>query len=99
MTTKFFTKTGWLTRYAMACGYRHVTAARGVHVILSMNNAELNTFDVIRITEGTYSKQWEIVEGIREARALYRNLCKPIKPARRERHRAEPETMPLTVYA
>lgn len=99
MAKKFFTRKGWLTFYAMACGYQHVTEEKGVHVVLSMNNAGLNTFDVIRTTQGVYSKQWEVVEGINEARALYRKLCNPAKPARRSKKSYEPETMPQTVYA
>lgn len=99
MENKFFTKQGWLTSYAMACGYQHVTDSNGVHVTLRMNNAELNTFDVIRTTQGVFSRQWEVVEGVREARALYRKLCTPAKPARRSKKSYEPDTMPETVYA
>lgn len=84
MRNKFFTKQGWLTFYAMACGYRHETAIdKETTVIFSMNNAELNTFDVIKYDKN--GRQWETVEGINEARKFYRKLA--VKPARRfERH-------------
>ena len=99
--SKFFTKRGWLTFYAMSCGYIHQTKhSNGFEVILSMNNAELNTFD-IKIhgwhdTTEDYP-HWQVVEGLPAARKLYKEICG--KAARRNRKVYEPATMPKRVYA
>lgn len=82
---KFYTKTGWLTFYALSCGYIHKSeCGEQVTVTLAMNNVELNTFDVIRIERGKeFNKRWDVVEGLPAARALYKKLCKPARVQKR----------------
>jgi len=86
MKNKFFTQSGWLTRYAMACGYRHETKigqyGKKYHVILAMNNAELNTFEVRTFTENWDDNQWYVVEGINAARHIYKQ-CTYTRPDKR----------------
>jgi hypothetical protein len=96
---KFFTKKGWLTPYALACGYLHQTQLLDGVVYLRSNNPELNTYDVQKFfADGSVARVWETVEGIKDARKLYSDLCAG-QPMRRDRKSFEPVTMPQTVYA
>lgn len=107
MEKQFFTKRGWLTNYAMACGYIHQTVISTQEtewtITLTENNRELNTFDIITRSEKYGRGEWLTVEGIKEARAAYRNAVSNAvagaKPAKRRRKDYEPATIPLYVYA
>jgi hypothetical protein len=98
MSNKFFTKKGWLTPYAMACGYIHETTTNAGRAYLRMNNAELNTYDVQFYPDNNTPRTWQTVEGIAQARKLYVDTCHGV-PMRRKRKDFEPVTMPQTVYA
>lgn len=94
----FYTKDGWLTNYAMACGYMHETWLYGKHFSLSSCNPELNTFDV-KVFNGNNRLMWETFEGISEARRAYSLAIKShggiVSTRSRKSH--EPKTMPLKV--
>ena len=76
MKNKFFTKDGWLTQYALACGYRHQTETKHYHVVFEENNRELNTYQVRAFNNQAWDKnEWIIVEGIQAARNIYRQFC------------------------
>ena len=96
---KFFTKAGFLTFYAMACGYLHQTKRDdGATVRLSLNNAETNVFEV-EIWDGLPSEQkYEFIEGIAEARKLYKKACNG-RIEKRNRKSYENEDVPSVVYA
>jgi len=73
---KFFTKQGWLTPYAHACGYLHVTEhENGDYITLESSNPELNTFDVRLYNYRTNKRVCKTFEGIVIARVYYRGLC------------------------
>lgn len=87
MTNKFFTQTGWLTRYAMACGYRHETAVRDYHVILSEYNRKLNTYQVQTFNRAApEANTWEVYQGIKAARLAYLEYCYRQPATRYEAH-------------
>ncbi len=69
----FFSKAGWLTRYALACGYVQQTECGKAdnRVTLWCANAETGQFDV-SIVIGGLPTQWESFENLRGARAFYR---------------------------
>ena len=49
MRNAFYTARGWLTRYALACGYIHKQSRRdGQEVLLSLVNADLPLYLVAR---------------------------------------------------
>lgn len=76
MQNKFYTKAGWLTPYAMACGYQHITEAGPYHVVFEENNLELNTYQVRTFNRDAWEQnRWYVVEGIEAARSLYRQCC------------------------
>ena len=80
-------------------GYQHESQRSDAHVILSMNNSELNTFDIkMFFTDSSVQRIWETVEGINAARKLYLTLTMHA-PSRRYKKSYETETMPKTVYA
>lgn len=83
MRNKFFTKKGWLTPYALACGYLHSTEVDNYHVVLESNNPELNTFQVRTFSNKAWeNNRWYVIEGIEAARNLY-ILCCYMEPSRR----------------
>lgn len=86
MRNKFFTKKGWLTPYAMACGYLHTTKRKDYDVILGENNRELNTFDIKVYERTTGLRLWHVVEGIETARNLYKIYCYMQPDYRYENH-------------
>lgn len=52
MTTKFFTRNGWLTPYAMACGYIHRTNnVNGRDIVFTMINQDLPLYEVEVLTK------------------------------------------------
>jgi hypothetical protein len=69
----FFDKAGWLTRYALACGYVQQTECSKAdnRVTLWCANAETGQFDV-SIVIGGIRTQWEAFETPGKARAFYR---------------------------
>ena len=71
--SKFFTKSGWLTPYAMACGYRHFTENEktDTRVYFDCANAETQQYDVVIVVDGTRT-QWECFQGATPARAFYK---------------------------
>ena len=83
MKNKFFTKDGWLTRYAMACGYRHESQIGKLHIILSENNRETNNYQVQVFDDNNYdNNEWIVTEGIVAAKRLYWLKCQG-KPTKR----------------
>ena len=77
MKNKFFTTNGWLTFYAMACGYRHESQTEnGYHVIFEINNAELNTFDIKVYGPTSLRYEWEVIVGVVAARKMYGQMVK-----------------------
>lgn len=96
---KFFTKQGWLTQYAMACGYIHTSNISGTEwVSFGMNNCELNTYEIKHVNLETGKRIWEVVEGINNARKLYKKIYGNT-PQTRVKKSYEPTDMPDIVYA
>lgn len=89
---KFFTRSGWLTTYAMSCGYHHetVTECGNVHIIFKANNIGLNTFDIISYINNV-RQSWDVIESVQNARKTYASACKSYtnKGPRRRFERAE----------
>lgn len=72
----FFTKRGWLTPYAMSCGYLHVTENNKGYIELSQGNDNVYDIKLFPKDAKDFEKRvWERVEGIKEARKLYKALC------------------------
>lgn len=67
---KFYTKEGWLTRYALACGYVHLTDLRGARVRMWCANAETPQYDVLVWKDGARS-HWESFDTLHDARLFY----------------------------
>ncbi len=86
MRNKFFTKKGWLTSYALSCGYLHATSRKNYDVIFGENNGELNTFDIKVYERTTGLRLWYVVEGIEKARNLYTIYCYMQPDSRYENH-------------
>ena len=83
----------------MTCGYQHESKRSDCEVIFSMNNAELNTYDIkVYFADSSVKRIWETVEGINQARKLYQTLTMH-QASRRYKKTYEPETMPNIVYA
>ena len=83
MKNKFFTKDGWLTRYAMACGYRHESQIGPKHIIFSENNRETNNYQIQVFDSRDYNKkEWIVTEGIVAAKRIYKEKCQG-SPAKR----------------
>ena len=99
--SKFFTKNGWLSVYAMNCGYIHQSENANYTVTFRENNPELNTYDIILFHAFEGRKEWEVVEGIVAARKLYEKFCWLYagKLATRERKSYEPIDVPAVVFA
>ena len=75
MTTKdkFTTKRGWLTLYSLACGYIETNEGwkdRRV-VCMSLNNGEMNTYEVLGYDVSERINFREVVEGLPAARKLF----------------------------
>lgn len=86
----------------MACGYLHETKTSKAWIYFSMNNVELNTYDVKVYFHNNSPRIWEVAEGIAEARKMYIKFCKQygnVKPAIRLKKTYEPSEMPAQVYA
>ena len=87
MKNKFFTARGWLTMYAMACGYMHQTKGENEFIVLlSANNIECNLFEIKVYGPHSERYEWEIIEGLPQARAYYTRAVKKYigtKPTRR----------------
>ena len=86
MKNKFFTQQGWLTLYALACGYLHETRSDDITITLSENNIGLNTFEIKVYSSKEGRLLWDIAKGLPQARKAYVNACKAFlnkKPARR----------------
>lgn len=95
----FFTKTGWLTPYAMACGYQHRTdigQPYQMDLTFECVNPEIGLYDINGWIKG--ERVWATIEGIANGRALYRKLAGKAL-MRRARKTYEPLTMPAEVYA
>ena len=97
MENKFFTKQGWLTPYAHACGYLHRMEVNGYYIALESNNPELNTYQVKGIVQNGkhYHRIWEVFEGIQAARSAYKTYCYGSIPRRYEKA----EDIQRAVYA
>lgn len=70
---KFFTKQGWLTQYALACGYLHRTETRNYSVELMEDGPGLYRVSVF-VRTGVYRVE-RVVENITQARRLYGMYC------------------------
>ena len=93
---KFFTKFGWLTPYAMACGYQHQQIASDgeTEVTLWCANPETNQYDVKAYALGGAERvSWECHEGIAEARKAYRRAVGTLQ----RRFESNPEIMQSVV--
>lgn len=90
----FFDKAGWLTRYALACGYIHHTECRKAdnRVTLWCANAETGQFDV-SIVIGGIRTQWESFDSLAKARAFYRRNVTRLFGSLRYRFESNPEVM------
>ena len=70
---KFVTARGWLTQYALACGYIETNEDwkdRRV-ACMSLNNGEMNTYEVTAYNEEERVSFREVVEGLPTARKLF----------------------------
>lgn len=100
---RFFTRAGWLTIYAMACGYQHVTKIP--HPDYSFGHYRI-VFSLLNIETGTYEvsvdTQRYVLECIHEARRLYRQKVKEangLRVSRRPSTKSERESgAPAYVY-
>lgn len=75
--SKFFDRHGWLTKYALACGYCHresVGKGDAIEVSLFM---EHNTFHV-RVHDFCKHERisWEVTKSLLEARTHYNNALR-----------------------
>lgn len=88
MKNKFYTKQGWLTPHALACGYLHRTESPGYRVTLESNNPGLNTFQVLTTVQNgkQYFQTREVFEGIQSARRAYQQYCYRQPEKRYESH-------------
>ena len=70
---KFITSRGWLTLYSLACGYIETNEGWKDKRItcMSMNNGELNTYEVVAYNEEERINFREVVEGLPAARKLF----------------------------
>ena len=70
---KFCTARGWLTPYALACGYIEVNQDwnNKRFASMGMNNGELNTYEVVAYNEEERINFREVVEGLPAARKLF----------------------------
>lgn len=88
MMAKFYTKDGWLTRYALACGYKHAQRRKdGQDVILTCINQEIPTYLVQR-RDGPLRTFESYTHSLAFARAQYRNAME--EPLRR-RYESNPD--------
>ena len=73
MAYKFYTRAGWLTPYALACGYVHFTEDRhsDTRVRMWCANWETGQYDV-SIVVGGVRTQWLCFASLSSARKCYR---------------------------
>lgn len=98
MDNKFFTKEGWLTRYAMACGYMHTMPNSAV--TLYLENAESDLYSIKVDKSSRYASACTITYG--EDFSGYSDSngvilwyqCTGIKNARKEYRRVAGEIIP-----
>ena len=70
--TAFFTRDGWLTRYALACGYKHAQRrADGQDVELTCVNAETPTY-LVRRYDGPDRTFESFSHDLKTARAMFK---------------------------
>lgn len=85
---RFFTSKGWLTRYALACGYVHLTETdANTRVRLWCANSETGQFDVLVFKDGA-RLSWDCFPSLEAARRTYREMVQ--KHCGRLRYRFEP---------
>lgn len=73
MMAKFYTKDGWLTRYALACGYKHAQRRKdGQDVELVCINQEIPTY-LVRRHDGPLRTFESFTHSLAFARAQYRD--------------------------
>jgi hypothetical protein len=71
---KFFTKNGWLTRYALACGYVHLTEKDdATRVRMWCANSETGQYDV-HVTKNGERLSWDCFGSLSAAREAYKKL-------------------------
>jgi hypothetical protein len=103
---EFFTKSGWLTRYALACGYRHKTEAEGFTCILEDlgdDGAHVVIETWRRGTSGARTSYGAILRdgiafreayaNLAEARRVYRAQCGDLLRTRVEYGLSPPRTV------
>ena len=74
MGNKFFTKQGWLTRYALSCGYKHAQKRKsdGQDVELTCINPEIPTY-LVRRYDGPERTFESYTHSIVFARRMFRH--------------------------
>ncbi len=89
MSAEFFTKQGFLTSYAMACGYIHQTKSHDENIIIKFECCNVG-LDLYIVKAYDYCKNERLicdnVEGIKQARQAYIAACKNflgVKPTKR----------------
>ena len=86
MSNKFYTKDGYLTQYALACGY--------IETNLNYSNADFNIRVYMQLDGSVYhvkgydhnkhiSLGWECYESVKEARKAFNALCREINDKRK----------------
>lgn len=90
--TRFYDKAGWLTPYAMACGYIHMTedSTTETRVRLWCANSETGQYDV-SIVIGGIRTQWEAFGTVGQARRFYRRNVARLFGSLRHRYEAHPD--------
>lgn len=71
---KFTTKSGYLTHYALSCGYRELaTNSEGFNAFIGW---DINSYKVTCYNGDNESLVWENCSTIAEARKEFKSLCK-----------------------
>lgn len=86
----FYDAKGWLTPYALACGYVHHTEQGDTRVTLNCANSETGQFDVIIVVDGVRT-QWESFGRLFDARRFYSRNVNRLFGSLRFRFEAHPD--------
>lgn len=71
---RFYTKQGWLTPYALACGYVEQKKYGTVTITLSMPSPGAGLYHVKAYDHGEYRNRfWEVFRSLTEARRYYKH--------------------------
>ena len=75
---KFYTANGFLTRYALACGYVEKTETDLGRITLGMESPGSGVFHIKGFINGEHL--WDVAESLTEARAIYRRHSRTLHP-------------------